>query len=647
MIVKERTNDVTTEGVGTTTKFQMKVCGAGFRIISDGIYTRKAEAVLREICCNGWDAHLDVDNPDPIIVHLPTRLEPWFECKDNGPGLSDDDVRQVFGTYFESTKTHSNKFTGAKGLGSKSPFCLDDVSSYTVISRYEGVKTTYAMYLDESDEPVITDLSREDTDEPNGVTVHVPVPTDQIDDFERAAVRVFQWFDPVPVLNVSSVIARIDQEKGAQGGVISDGDQFSIDEGYGDLYIIMGNVAYKDDTYYGYDHPLNRIKGWIRVDMGDMEVDAGRENITSTKANRAVIDGRIETIGERLCTLLPELIEAEPSTWEQAVKAEKFVALAKKFNISLKKYRKNYNDLCTRIKIYYKQGGNRTSTMNAYNIHSFCDHKMYVSRKGYEKRLRYHVREDGDKKVWIPVTLAIKMNIPPHLLTEPSTLSPIPKKPRQSNGSTTTSSGPRVRKTTLSVTTWRDCWSPSDRWGSKEVDIECDEPRIYVKLDRYDPDVANRTIEMAVNVFGITVYGIRKNIQDRKSWQGGNWIHLSEWLPDALKNYDGTKYRIEEHSESTIKMFKALKDCKDPAIGELYEKLTSARKGKDYEDLCERLGVDPAIKTHDLKEDVIAIKEKYRLLNKWSGWDSDYYMKDFVQYIHAVYTCGESDNDSD
>ena len=132
MIISENKQDVTVNGSFKTSGFKIQASSKAFDILSSNIYQNKVRAVVREISCNAVDAHTAAGNPDPIKVHLPTTLEPHFSVRDFGIGLSDEDVREIFTTYFCSTKTSSNDFVGALGLGSKSPFCL--VDSFTVTS---------------------------------------------------------------------------------------------------------------------------------------------------------------------------------------------------------------------------------------------------------------------------------------------------------------------------------------------------------------------------------------------------------------------------------------------------------------------------------------------------------------------------------
>jgi len=103
MIINEVKQDVQVSGEFKTSGFKIQTNSKAFEILSSNIYTHKERAVIREISCNARDAHIAAGHNDPIKVHLPTKLEPWFTVRDFGIGLSDEDVRNIFTTYFCST----------------------------------------------------------------------------------------------------------------------------------------------------------------------------------------------------------------------------------------------------------------------------------------------------------------------------------------------------------------------------------------------------------------------------------------------------------------------------------------------------------------------------------------------------------------
>lgn len=119
--------------------------GAIADLLSDNLYARPKEAILREYMCNAQDAHVEkgIYNT-PIKVRLPDPLHPYLEIRDFGPGLSEEMIFDIYAHLVESTKTGSNRTQGMFGLGAKSAYSY--TSSFSVTSWYSGTKKTYSLY---------------------------------------------------------------------------------------------------------------------------------------------------------------------------------------------------------------------------------------------------------------------------------------------------------------------------------------------------------------------------------------------------------------------------------------------------------------------------------------------------------------------
>ena len=121
-------------------EFTIAATKEAFRILSDGLYSDKIGAVIRELSTNAVDSHILANNTDVFEIHLPSHQEPWFLVCDYGIGMSHKDVMDLYSTYFGTNKADDLNTTGCLGLGSKSP--LAKVRSFTVISRFNGVNAT-------------------------------------------------------------------------------------------------------------------------------------------------------------------------------------------------------------------------------------------------------------------------------------------------------------------------------------------------------------------------------------------------------------------------------------------------------------------------------------------------------------------------
>jgi HSP90 family molecular chaperone len=91
------TSEVTREGAQTEATFTIKATSKAFDILSSGLYSDKIQAIVRELSCNAYDAHVAAGKVDvPIEIRLPTSLDPTFYVKDYGIGLDHEAIYNVF-----------------------------------------------------------------------------------------------------------------------------------------------------------------------------------------------------------------------------------------------------------------------------------------------------------------------------------------------------------------------------------------------------------------------------------------------------------------------------------------------------------------------------------------------------------------------
>ena len=163
--------------------------------------------------------------------------------RDYGLGLTHDQVINLYTTYFESTKTDSNEFIGALGLGSKSPFSYID--NFTVTAINDGRKGIYTAFINEHGIPSIALMMEEETTDPNGVEVRFAV--DQRYDFDkfRSEARfVYEYFSLRPVVSGNADFKFIDpsfKTKDIIPGVHETNNR-------GTSFAVMGNIKYPIDV---------------------------------------------------------------------------------------------------------------------------------------------------------------------------------------------------------------------------------------------------------------------------------------------------------------------------------------------------------------------------------------------------------------
>lgn len=178
-------------GGGKARAFQINANSHFFRILSDGLYQNKEEAVVRELICNIFDIHAAVGNPGLVgeVTITPTAIS----FRDFGPGIADDMMVPIYLTYGGSTKQNDDSQIGGFGLGCKSPFAISD--HFTVTSYHKGFRRIYALTMgsDETEgEPTCREMGRALPTTETGLLVTVPIKPGQEDLFRRTVRRFVQ-----------------------------------------------------------------------------------------------------------------------------------------------------------------------------------------------------------------------------------------------------------------------------------------------------------------------------------------------------------------------------------------------------------------------------------------------------------------------
>jgi hypothetical protein len=335
MIIKNKIdNEPVLSNVGEVGEFRIRNSAKAFGILSSGLYANKIRAIVREYSCNAVDSHTEAGNLEtPFDVHLPNALEPWFSIRDYGVGLDEQQVRNIFTTYFESTKTETDDLIGGLGLGSKSAFSFTD--NFTIVAVKNGKKRVYTAFINDHGVPSIAPMGEEGSNEPSGVEIRFAV-EDQYDfrKFQEEARHVYKHFKLRPVVS---------------GGY---GEFSFIDPEYEDRDIIPGvhtvvntrgynqrSVAIMGNIEYPLDVPSNMDLGdvgnllncglVIEFGIGELDIQASREGLSYIPETVAAIKAKLEALNAILADKVAADIAAIKNPWEKAY------ALHTKLNTSL------------------------------------------------------------------------------------------------------------------------------------------------------------------------------------------------------------------------------------------------------------------------------------------------------------------------
>lgn len=306
---------------GEVGEFTIRSSSKAFAVLSSGLYKNKIRAIIRELACNAVDSHRAAGNAHlPFEIHAPSALEPWFSIRDYGVGLSDTEVAHVYTVYFSSTKTDSNDYIGALGLGCKSPFSYTD--NFTITAVKSGVKRIYGAFINEKGVPSVTLMYEADTDEHPGVEIKLNVSkTDDYCSFAREMREVLRWFkDPYQLLNYNAgtygeIGPRVMEERDLIPGVHLSGMRVS--------YAVMGNIAYPLDnvpnsSLLGVNARLLECGLVIEFNIGELDFVASREELSFIPLTYAAIRNRLDALGAQLEAIAKARVVPIDNQWLQA-----------------------------------------------------------------------------------------------------------------------------------------------------------------------------------------------------------------------------------------------------------------------------------------------------------------------------------------
>jgi len=301
-------------GLGETTEFKLKASPMAFKILSDGLYRDKIGAVVRELACNAYDAHVAAGTTDiPFYVHAPSYLEPFFEIRDYGIGLSEADVLNLYTTYFESTKSTSNEFIGALGLGSKSPFSYSN--NFNVTSFFEGVQHDFCVFLDSRGMPTISKLYDQPTEEANGlkITIQMNKISEDGDLFRTAMRRYLSVFQNIDTSGID--IAKLEYVADFNTcRVIKDSNRYSMPM----FQVKQGHVIYPLD--------LNMLKIYSN-DIGFslpsyhsflIEAPIGSCAITASREELGYDDDTVVYLKQKVADIITEISTATQEAYNES-----------------------------------------------------------------------------------------------------------------------------------------------------------------------------------------------------------------------------------------------------------------------------------------------------------------------------------------
>lgn len=291
--------------IGGTDAIECGITGDAYfmQVLSSTLYKNPERAMVREVLCNAWDAHLDAGVTEPVEVTLtPTELV----IKDFGAGISHDQIGPIYGVYGASTKRQNSLATGGFGLGCKSPWSYTD--SFTVISCHKGFKSIYQMLRasEETDgkpciKPIVVGIPTDET----GLTVKIPIKdtkNNRIDNIIEDLVTKFSFFGRMATKFNGEILTPFDRNLVSNNWILCNHNDLYDVDGDSNVTIIYGDVAYDFDmdalpdmdSYL--DSALETYNSWLQKRSGAKLILFAEPNTITPAPSRDVLSNSSLTI---------------------------------------------------------------------------------------------------------------------------------------------------------------------------------------------------------------------------------------------------------------------------------------------------------------------------------------------------------------
>lgn len=296
-------------------------------ILRNRLYANPIRTLTQEYLCNARDSHRDSGHRDtPVSVTLPTKLDSVLKIRDYGTGLSPERVRDVFVNYGSSTKRADNTQTGGFGIGAKSAWAYTD--SFTVLSYYDGKLRSYIAHTGKNSNGTLELISEDDTNEPNGVEVQIPIRESDIEQFVYAVYRCTFFWDVKPELKGITKLeipaSWLDSGKNVSfkngNWFLLHKDEFTkrlFDAYQPDVFVLIDKIPYSINKFTSHELSANvyalrnssyvNHMSFVEVDNGVLEISATRESVSDKDDSKKKVN---DICGEAIKSLT-SCIESE------------------------------------------------------------------------------------------------------------------------------------------------------------------------------------------------------------------------------------------------------------------------------------------------------------------------------------------------
>lgn len=319
MIINTEVNKTVTSSNMKGSAMTVNITGTSFNFILDNLYTQPHRAIVRELSCNAWDAHVQAGNVEPFWIQVPSKFNQTFIIRDFGVGLNPEEIDKYLNTLYQSSKGGTNDQIGGFGLGAKSPFAL--VQSFFISSYKDGMEYKCFWYRDSEGIPILKVQSQKETTEANGIKYIINFALKDVDGIIRACSsellglpvtpRFFSdienhetEFDLIGQSNISRTVETDKYLIIKDSGDILNNTFIRSSAAYArspvKLLLSIGGVLYPLPSSLNSYELNNAVPGFsalfdnaayfvIKLPIGSVKLPSTREHILDTSENREII----------------------------------------------------------------------------------------------------------------------------------------------------------------------------------------------------------------------------------------------------------------------------------------------------------------------------------------------------------------------
>jgi len=305
--------------VGAQDEFDVEIEANAIAIYAQisGLAKDKIGYGIRELPTNAWD-----ESKNNYEVHLPTRLNPVFRVRDYGRGISPENMRNVYGKLYASTKRAGNDQVGGWGLGSKSPFAYllgpDGAGSFNVVSYHQGMMRAYVISLSAEGKIKVRQMVEMESDEPSGLDVSYAVRREDIDAFHSRARDILWSFNPRPRIFPEGAVTWKEPVVEAQGDnwIKYDGNSVPF---YGP-HVRMGCVMYPIDLRQIQNSGFLDQNDEVLFDapIGSLKVTLSREELAYEQTTKTTLQSLVKQYEDTFIAQVQEKVDAAATIFEAA-----------------------------------------------------------------------------------------------------------------------------------------------------------------------------------------------------------------------------------------------------------------------------------------------------------------------------------------